>query len=73
MNGIGNLVLNILKYSFTCDVSKLIKYLRSIPNEINQRLSQKLITLLAILCGQHFSEMLSVTETYSDAAFRENS
>ena len=39
-----------------------MKHLRGIPNNLKQRLSGKLATLLAILCGQRARKKLAVMD-----------
>ena len=50
------------KCSFTWDVGVVLKYISSMDTEHVQHLSQKLATLLAILCGQRAQEILSLID-----------
>ena len=50
------------KYSFTWDVGVVLKYISSMDTENVQHVSQKLATLLAILCGQRAREILSLMD-----------
>ena len=50
------------KYLFTWDVGVELECISSMDTENVQHLSQKLATLLAILCGQRAREMLSLMD-----------
>ena len=50
------------KYSFTWDAGVVLKYISSMDTENVQHVSQKLATLLAILCGQRAREILSLMD-----------
>ena len=48
------------KHSFTWHIGVVLKYISSLNTENVQHLSQKLATLLAVLCGQYAWEVLSL-------------
>ena len=52
LKGVFNEFPLLPKYSFTCNVEVVLKYISSMNTENVQQLSQKLATLLAKLCGQ---------------------
>ena len=62
VKGVLNEFPVLSKYSFTWDVGVVLKYITSMDTENVQHLSQKLATLLAILCGQRAREILSLMD-----------
>ena len=62
LKGVFNEFPVLPKYSFTWDVGVVLKYISSMDTENVQHLSQKLATLLAILCGQRAQEILSLID-----------
>ena len=62
LKGVFNEFPVLPKYSFTWDVGVVLKYISSMDTENVQHLSQKLATLLAILCGQRAREILSLMD-----------
>ena len=60
LKGVFNEFPVLPKYSFTWDVGVVLKYISSMDTENVQHLSQKLATLLAVLCGQYAREVLSL-------------
>lgn len=63
LKGVFNELPVLPKYSFTWDVGIVLKYMCSMDTGTIQQLSQKLSTLLAILCGQRAREILSLMDT----------
>ena len=63
LKGVFNGIPLLPKYSFTWDVGVMLKYISSMNTENVQHSSQKLATLLAILCGQRAREILSLMDT----------
>ena len=59
MKGVLNIKPALPKYNFTWDVGIVITYISKIDTN---SLSQKLATLLVLLCGQRCSEILSVLD-----------
>ena len=62
LKGVFNEFPVLPKYSFTWDVGVVLKCISSMNTENVQHLSQKLATLLAILCGQRAREILSLMD-----------
>ena len=62
MKGLYDINPSLPKYSSTWDVGTVVKHLSGIPKNLKQRLSGKLATLLAILCGQRAREILAVMD-----------
>ena len=60
MKGVFNIKLDLPKYNFKWDVGILITYISKIDTNSLKYLSQKLATLLVLLCGQRCGEILSV-------------
>ena len=62
MKGIFNIKPALPKYKFTGNVGIVITYISKIDTNSLKYLSQKLATLLVLLCGQRCGEMLSVLD-----------
>ena len=62
MKAIFNIKPALSKYNFTWHVGIAITYISKIDTNSLKRLSQKLATLLALLCGQRCGEILSVLD-----------
>ena len=60
MKGVFNIKPAFPKYNFTWDVGIVITYISKIDTNSLKYLSQKLATLLVLLCGQRCGEILSV-------------
>ena len=60
LKGVFNEFPVLSKHSFTWDIGVVLKYISSLNTENVQHLSQKLATLLAVLCGQYAREVLSL-------------
>ena len=60
MKGVFNIKLALPKYNFKWDVGIVITYISKIDTNSLKYLSQKLATLLVLLCGQRCGEILSV-------------
>ena len=62
MKGVFNIKLALPKYNFKWDVGIVITYISKIDTNSLKYLSQKLATLLVLLCGQRCGEILSVLD-----------
>ena len=62
MKGVFNIKLALPKYNFKWDVGIVITCISKIDTNSLKYLSQKLATLLVLLCGQRCSEILSVLD-----------
>ena len=62
MTGVLNIKPALPKYNFTWDVGIVITYISKIDTNSLRYLSQKLPTLLVLLCGQRCGEILSVLD-----------
>ena len=63
MKALCYLKLTLHNYSFTWDVSIVLKYLSTLTNDSVFHLSAKLATLLPVLCGQKTREILAITDS----------
>ena len=62
MKGVYNSNPSLPKRSFTWDAGAVVRYLSSVTPKSLLDISRKLASLLAILCGQHGREILSVMD-----------
>ena len=62
MKGVFNIKPALTKYKFTWDVGIATTYIFKIDTNSLKYLSQKLATLLVLLCGQRCGEILSVLD-----------
>ena len=62
IKGIFNIKPALPKYKFTWDVGIVITYISKIDTDSLKYLSQKLATLLMLLCGQRCEEILSLLD-----------
>ena len=71
LKGIFNTNPSLPKYTFTCDVGKVINFLGKKWSENLKELSERTVTLLAILCGQRAREIITAMDT-RNITFEEN-
>ena len=63
LKGVFNMRPSLPKYSFTWDMGKVLDYIQQHPPSNLQELTEKTVTLLALLCGQRAREISAVMDT----------